>query len=206
TAPRANIVTATPPAIACIAAHPSTPSVRAARHPPMRGIFIAAAAASGTRPRFAGESAEEQRDTARGGDRQEGRGPSRQVVPAGESERRTVTILFADIAGFTSLSEKLDPEDVTTLMNGCLKMLADIVVRYEGYVDKFIGDCVMAVFGPPIAHENHPELAVRTALTMRQEMERFNERLPVKIDKDLALHIGINSGLVIAGNVGSDAK
>jgi len=161
---------------------------------------------AGTQPRFAGESAEEQRDTARGGDRQEGRGPSRQVVPAGESERRTVTILFADIAGFTSLSEKLDPEDVTTLMNGCLKMLADIVVRYEGYVDKFIGDCVMAVFGAPIAHENHPELAVRTALTMRQEMERFNERLPVKIDKDLALHIGINSGLVIAGNVGSDAK
>ena len=123
-----------------------------------------------------------------------------------ESERKNVTVLFADIAGFTAMSEKLDPEDVTNLMNGCLRMLADVVVRYEGYVDKFIGDCVMAIFGAPIAHENHPELAVRAALAMHKEMEEYNKTLPTKIDKKLALHTGVNSGMVIAGGVGSDMK
>jgi class 3 adenylate cyclase/tetratricopeptide (TPR) repeat protein len=129
------------------------------------------------------------------------------AAPAGfESERKNVTVLFADIAGFTAMSEKLDPEDVTNLMNGCLRMLADVVVRYEGYVDKFIGDCIMAIFGAPIAHENHPELAVRAAIAMHKEMEEYNKKLPTKIDKKLALHTGINSGMVIAGGVGSDMK
>jgi class 3 adenylate cyclase len=128
------------------------------------------------------------------------------TAPSFESERKNVTVLFADIAGFTAMSEKLDPEDVTNLMNGCLKMLADVVVRYEGYVDKFIGDCVMAIFGAPIAHENHPELAVRAALAMHKEMEEYNKKLPTKIDKKLALHTGVNSGMVIAGGVGSDMK
>ncbi|MEJ0069125.1 MAG: adenylate/guanylate cyclase domain-containing protein [Pseudomonadota bacterium] len=116
--------------------------------------------------------------------------PKRASEPAPaqfESERKNVTVLFADIAGFTSMSEKLDPEDVTNLMNGCLRMLADVVVRYEGYVDKFIGDCIMAIFGAPIAHENHPELAVRAALAMHKEMEEYNKKLPTKIDKKLAL-------------------
>jgi len=137
-------------------------------------------------------------------------GAKRAEAPAAaaqfESERKNVTVLFADIAGFTAMSEKLDPEDVTNLMNGCLRMLADVVVRYEGYVDKFIGDCVMAIFGAPIAHENHPELAVRAALAMHKEMEDYNKKLPTKIDKKLALHTGINSGMVIAGGVGSDKK
>ncbi|MBV8169022.1 MAG: AAA family ATPase, partial [Alphaproteobacteria bacterium] len=133
--------------------------------------------------------------------------PGAAINPATlESERKNVTVLFADIAGFTAMSEKLDAEDVTTLMNGCLRMLADVVVRYEGYVDKFIGDCVMAIFGAPIAHENHPELAVRAALAMHKEMEEYNKKLPTKIDKKLALHTGINTGMVIAGGVGSDTK
>src|SRR5258706_4194434 len=127
----------------------------------------------------------------------------RALAPAGpvnlESERKNVTVLFADIAGFTAMSEKLDPEDVTNLMNGCLRMLADVVVRYEGYVDKFIGDCVMAIFGAPIAHENHPELAARAAVAMEPAMDEYNKKLPAKIDKKLALHTGINSGMEIAG-------
>jgi len=123
-----------------------------------------------------------------------------------ESERKNVTVLFADISGFTSMSEKLDPEDVTTLMNDCLKIMADIVIKYEGYVDKFIGDCIMAIFGAPITHENDPELAVRAALDMKREIAEFNKGLPVKLEKPLTLHIGINSGIVIAGGVGSDKK
>jgi class 3 adenylate cyclase len=69
------------------------------------------------------------------------------------SARKYVTVLFADISGFTAMSEKLDSEDVTDLMNGCLSRMADVVMKYEGYVDKFVGDCIMALFGAPIAHE-----------------------------------------------------
>ncbi|MBF0589192.1 MAG: tetratricopeptide repeat protein [Magnetococcales bacterium] len=126
--------------------------------------------------------------------------------PSMESERKNVTVLFADISGFTSMSEKLDPEEVTNIMNACLKLLADCVIRYEGYVDKFIGDCIMAIFGAPITHENDPELAVRAALDMNREMEEFNKHLPVKLEKPLTLHTGINTGVVIAGGVGSDQK
>lgn len=123
-----------------------------------------------------------------------------------ESERKNVTVLFADISGFTAMSEKMDPEEVTNIMNGCMKMLADIVHRYEGYVDKFIGDCIMAIFGAPITHENDPELALRAALDMQKEMEEYNTRLPKRLETPLTLHTGINSGMVIAGGVGSDKK
>ncbi|HEY5790773.1 MAG TPA: adenylate/guanylate cyclase domain-containing protein, partial [Gammaproteobacteria bacterium] len=123
-----------------------------------------------------------------------------------EAERKNVTVLFADISGFTSMSEKLDPEDVTTVMNGALNVLANAVSKYEGYIDKFIGDCVMALFGAPITHENDPELAIRAALEMRRGLEHYNAGLPVRLEVPLTLHIGINSGVVIAGGMGSDQK
>lgn len=122
------------------------------------------------------------------------------------SERKTVTVLFADISGFTAMSEKLDPEEVTTLMNTCFQIMGDTVIEYEGYIDKFIGDCIMAIFGAPITHENDPELALRAALDMNQKIVEFNKQLPVKIEKPITLHIGINTGVVIAGDMGSDAR
>ena len=129
------------------------------------------------------------------------------ATPVGtESARKYVTVLFADISGFTAMSEKLDPEEVTDLMNGCLKRLAETVDKYEGYVDKFVGDCIMALFGAPVAHENDPELAVRCALEMNQVTLEYNKTLPVKLEKPLMLHTGINSGMVVAGGVGSDAN
>ncbi|MBF0294503.1 MAG: tetratricopeptide repeat protein [Magnetococcales bacterium] len=128
------------------------------------------------------------------------------VKPQMESERKNVTVLFADISGFTAMSEKMDPEEVTNIMNGCMKMLADIVHRYEGYVDKFIGDCIMALFGAPVTHENDPELALRAALDMQKEMEEYNASLQGRLETPLTLHTGINSGMVIAGGVGSDKK
>ncbi len=82
-----------------------------------------------------------------------------------EGERRPVTVVFADVFGFTALSEKLDPEDVASLMNDCLKELVDAVYQYEGMVDKFIGDCIMAVFGAPIALEDDAERALRAAFS-----------------------------------------
>ena len=130
----------------------------------------------------------------------------RNSVEALESERRNVTVLFADISGFTAMSEKLDPEVVTSLMNGCMRNLAEIVTRYEGHVDKFIGDCIMAIFGAPIAHENDPELALRAALDMMKSMEEYNKTLPIQLENPLTLHTGINTGMVIAGGMGTDEK
>lgn len=123
-----------------------------------------------------------------------------------EGERRQVTVVFADVSGFTALSEKLDPEEVALLMNDCLKELADVVYQYEGMIDKFIGDCIMAVFGAPVALEDDAERALRAALAMRERVEAFNRRSIAKLEEPLALHIGVNSGTVIAGNVGNDLR
>src|SRR6266511_3754972 len=89
---------------------------------------------------------------------------------AAAGERRPVTILFADLSGFTALSETLDPEDVVELVDRCLGAMADAIYRYQGTVDKYIGDCVMALFGAPVAHEDDPERAIRAALEMRDQI------------------------------------
>ncbi|MGH2521335.1 MAG: adenylate/guanylate cyclase domain-containing protein, partial [Anaerolineales bacterium] len=125
-----------------------------------------------------------------------------------EAERKQVTVLFADISGFTALSEQLDPEEVTALTNEALKELAEAVYQYEGYIDKFIGDAIMAVFGAPVVHEDDPERALRAALAMRDRLEHFNERWVDRLGAigPLSLHIGVNTGPVIAGNVGSDLR
>ena len=123
-----------------------------------------------------------------------------------QGERRQVTVVFADVSGFTALSETLDPEEVASFMNECLRDLAEAVYQYEGMVDKFIGDCIMAVFGAPIALEDDAERALHAALSMRNRVELFNKRRHDQLKEPLALHIGINSGMVIAGNVGSDLR
>jgi class 3 adenylate cyclase len=123
-----------------------------------------------------------------------------------ESERRLVTIVFADVTGFTALSEKTDPEDVTTLLNDCFAGLISIVLKYEGTIDKFIGDGIMAIFGAPLAHENDPERAVRCAVEMMADIERFNAARQDTLSGPLGLHVGLHSGMVIAGNVGSDLR
>ena len=123
-----------------------------------------------------------------------------------EGERRQVTVVFADISGFTALSERLDPEDVAGLVNDCLKELALAVYQYEGMVDKFIGDCIMAVFGAPIALEDDAEHALRATIAMRENLQRFNRRWIEKLGQPLDVHIGVNTGMVIAGNVGNDLR
>jgi class 3 adenylate cyclase len=123
-----------------------------------------------------------------------------------ESERRMVTVLFADVTGFTAMSEKLDLEDVSALLNDCFSGLIANILKYEGTIDKFIGDGIMAIFGAPLAHENDPERAVRCALEMMAEIERFNRQSTVTVPIPLGLHVGLHSGMVIAGNVGSDLR
>lgn len=120
-------------------------------------------------------------------------------TPGMQAERRNATVMFADIAGFTSLAETMDPEKVRDLVNACFEKLVPAVDRYGGRVDKFIGDEIMAVFGAPTAHDNDPERALRTALEMQRALVDFNASRAV----ELGIHFGINSGLVVAGGIGT---
>ncbi|NTV15468.1 MAG: AAA family ATPase [Desulfobulbaceae bacterium] len=120
---------------------------------------------------------------------------------ANPAERRQVTVLFADIVGFTSLSERLDPEEVVEITNKILVELAAVVSRHGGHVDKFIGDSVMALFGAPVAHEDDAARALRAALEMLKQIAPGRHRADSA--HGLSLHIGINSGPVIAGHIGS---
>lgn len=119
-----------------------------------------------------------------------------------EGERRFVTILLADLSGFTQLTEKSDPETVRTLVNACFDRLVPLVEKNQGVVDQFVGDQVVALFGAPIAHENDPEQACLTALELMRALAQFNRER----GSNLGLHIGINSGLVLAGGVGSRGR
>lgn len=121
-------------------------------------------------------------------------------------ERRRVTVMFADISGFTAMSEKLDPEEVRSLINLCFERLGNVVDRYDGHIDKFIGDEIMALFGAPVAHENDPERALRAALDMMKTLQEFNMEHAAILPKPLALHFGLNSGLVIAGGIGTSKR
>jgi len=121
-----------------------------------------------------------------------------------EGERRNVTVLLGDISGFTKMSEKMDPEEVQTMMNECFKFLVSMIYKYEGTVDKFMGDAVMAIFGAPIAHEDDPQRAVKAGIEMQRKLEEFN--LEKKSETPLKMRIGLNSGMVVAGAVGSDMR
>lgn len=128
--------------------------------------------------------------------------PPPPAAPAFEGERKLVTIMFADISGFTALSEKMDPEQVRSLMNACFDHLVPTIGKYGGVVDKFIGDEIMALFGAPTAHENDAERALRAALEMADLLADFNHRHQT----NLGLHFGINTGTVIAGGMGSQRQ
>ena len=121
-----------------------------------------------------------------------------------ESERRIATVMFADISGFTAMSEKMDPEQVTCTMNDCFCMMGECIKTHGGTIDKFIGDCVMVLFGLPKALEDAPQKAVNTAIELRNRLYQFNKDKNLSIP--LNIHIGINTGPVVAGMVGSEDK
>jgi class 3 adenylate cyclase/tetratricopeptide (TPR) repeat protein len=115
-------------------------------------------------------------------------------------ERRQVTVLFADLSGYTAVAERMDPEAVKSLVDRALMRLGQEVERYGGTVDKYIGDNVMAIFGAPVAHEDDAERAVRAGLGMQAAMSDVNEGLPSGVHFDL--RVGVNTGEVLAGAVG----
>jgi class 3 adenylate cyclase len=123
-----------------------------------------------------------------------------------EGERKLVTVLFADVANFTSLSEKLDPEEIHGIMDGCFKILMDEVHKYEGTINQFTGDGVMALFGAPLAHEDHAQRACHAALAIQHAMTDYGEKLKNTCDIDFRMRIGLNSGPVVVGAIGDDLR
>ncbi|HLM86274.1 MAG TPA: adenylate/guanylate cyclase domain-containing protein [Solirubrobacteraceae bacterium] len=119
-------------------------------------------------------------------------------------ERRMVTVLFADLVGYTAVAERLDHETVKGLTDRCLTRLASEVELYGGYVDQYIGDNVMAVFGAPVAHEDDAERAVRAACGMQAAMVELNVGIARAFELELALRVGINTGEVLAGRIGDE--
>ncbi|MEB3237902.1 MAG: adenylate/guanylate cyclase domain-containing protein [Candidatus Sericytochromatia bacterium] len=121
-------------------------------------------------------------------------------------DRRVVTVLFADVSGFTSMSERLDPEEVREVVNDFFKVLTEPIYRYGGNVDKYIGDAIMAIFGAPVVHEDDAERAVMAALDMQAAARSFAEGVAARVGTQLKVRIGINTGLVVAGAVGGQSR
>jgi adenylate cyclase len=121
-------------------------------------------------------------------------------------ERREVTVLFADIVGFTSLAESRPAEEVVSLLNEYLGEMTEIIFRWEGTLDKFVGDAIVAFWGAPLEQKNHGELALRCALNMIRRMEELRVRWAGEGRPELFIGIGLNTGEVIVGNVGAEGK
>ena len=121
-------------------------------------------------------------------------------------ERRVVTMLFCDITGSTSAAEKLDPEEWAEIMNGAFEHMITPIYRYEGTLARLMGDSILAFFGAPIAHEDDPQRAVLAGLDIVQSIRPYQEEVKSEWNLDFGVRIGINTGLVVVGEVGSDMR
>jgi adenylate cyclase len=121
-------------------------------------------------------------------------------------ERREVTVLFCDIRGFTSLAERLKPEEVVLLLNEFYTLMIETTFKHDGTLDKFLGDGVMCVFGAPIAHPDHALRAVRTATAMQASVEALSRRRVAEGKEPIAVGVGVSAGEVVAGTVGTEDR
>ena len=121
-----------------------------------------------------------------------------------DGERKTITALFADLKGSTALIEGLDPEEARALIDPALQLMMDAVHRYEGYVAQALGDGIFALFGAPIAHEDHPQRAVYAALRMQDEMRHYGNQVRLKHGVPLAMRVGVNTGQVVVRSIRKD--
>lgn len=116
---------------------------------------------------------------------------------------RVATVMFVDIRGFTPMSENTPPAEVLQMLNEYFEMIVGVVFRHEGTVDKFMGDEIMVIWGAPVAHSDDPIRAVRAALEIRTELDAFNRKRTAQGEADIQVGIGINSGSLVAGYIGS---
>ena len=121
-----------------------------------------------------------------------------------DGERKTITALFADLKGSTALIEGLDPEEARAMIDPALQLMMDAVHRYEGYVAQVLGDGIFALFGAPIAHEDHPQRALYAALRMQEEMRRYGDQVRLKHGVPLAMRVGVNTGEVVVRSIRKD--
>ncbi len=119
-------------------------------------------------------------------------------------ERREITVLFTDIRGFTTMSENLDPEDLVKLLHDFLNPMSNIIINQGGTIDKYMGDAIMALFGAPLPQADHPRLACRAALEMAASLEALNRTWAEQGGPPLKVGVGVNTGPVAVGNMGSD--
>ena len=124
-------------------------------------------------------------------------------VPAGE--RKTVTALFADIKGSTELMEDLDPEEARAIIDPALKLMIEAVRRYDGYVVQSTGDGIFALFGAPVAHEDHPQRALYAALRMQEELKRYSAKVVAEGSSPIQSRVGINTGEVVVRSIQTGA-
>jgi class 3 adenylate cyclase/tetratricopeptide (TPR) repeat protein len=123
------------------------------------------------------------------------------TTKAVEGERKYVTALFSDMSGYTAMSERLDPEEVKEITSRIFGEISKTVNKYDGFIEKFIGDAVMALFGVPKAHEDDPVRAIKAAREIHDLVNALSPELEEKIGKRLSMHTGINTGLVVTGEV-----
>jgi class 3 adenylate cyclase/tetratricopeptide (TPR) repeat protein len=123
-----------------------------------------------------------------------------------EGERKEVTVLFCDVVESSRLAERLDPEAMHQIMDQALRLMAEAIHRYEGTVNQFLGDGLMALFGAPVALEDHALRAVMAALMIQETINAYNEQLKSERDVEIRLRLGLNTGLVVVGRIGDDLR
>src|SRR6266545_3338395 len=128
------------------------------------------------------------------------------AVDAMVGERRVITMLFCDVKGSTAAAEKVDPETWTDIMNGIFEYMIRPIYKYEGTVPRLMGDAILAFFGAPMAHEDDPQRAVLAGLEIQEGIKEYAEEIRLKHGLEFALRVGINTGLVVVGAIGSDLR
>jgi len=122
------------------------------------------------------------------------------------NEKLVLTVLFSDVRGFTSISEKMPVEQLVGTLNELLNALVEVIFRNGGTLDKFVGDCVMAIWGAPVRQDNHAELAARSALEMQAALDALNQRWRAEGRPEMHIGVGVNTGEMVFGNIGSERR
>jgi class 3 adenylate cyclase/ribosomal protein L40E len=128
--------------------------------------------------------------------------PSKPTIT--DQERKHVTVMFSDLSGYTAMNEKLDPEEVKEIMDRIFGKISQVVVKYEGFIEKFVGDAVMVIFGVPKTHEDDPIRAILAAREIHTLVKEISPTLTKTIGRPLSMHTGINTGLVVAKEIDFD--